>query len=106
MPRIRSIKQPVGKRTMLPRVARHGRLLTDVYRVRTEAVSRIVTELDKVTGEYRTFRKVVQQAVDRPMTGQEIEEHRNNVLRAYGSTQGYGKKNDGGSGAGKKKVKA
>ena len=105
MPKHKSIKQPVSAGPMRPRVSRHGKPLADVYIVSVPEISRVVTKQDPKTGEFTTSRRVVQAAVTRPMTPTEIELHRMSVLRARGATMSKGRKNTGGDGAGKKKVK-
>jgi len=105
MPKHKTIKQPLTSGPVLPRVSRHGRPLADVYRISIPEITRVVTTQDPKTGEFKTVRKVVQAAVNRAMTPQEITEERARVKRAHGSTMTKGLKNTGGAGAGKKKVK-
>ena len=105
MPKHKSIKQPVTAGPMRPRVSRHGKSLAEVYTISIPEISRVVTKQDPKTGEFTTSRKVVQAAVTRAMTPAEIEQHRAAVLRARGATMSKGRKNTGGDGAGKKKVK-
>lgn len=93
MPRIKSIKRPVAHLQLRPRVSRHGRPLSEVYTISVPEVSRVVTKQDPKTGEFKTERKIVQHAITRPMTQQEIDEARYKVLRAEADTINYGKKN-------------
>lgn len=93
MPRIKSIKRSLTNLTLRPRTSRHGRPLNEVYTISVPEVSRVVTKQDPKTGEFRTERKIVQHAITRPMTQDEIAQARFNVLRAESDTRNKGKKN-------------
>ena len=82
----------VTNRTLPPRHSRHGVLLTDVYRVKGEEVTRVETKQDPKTGEFKTRRVVVRQAENRPMTEAEMSVARTR-LRATESTVKRGAKN-------------
>ena len=99
---VRGKKVHAQMMSLPPRRSRHGVLLTDVYRVKGEEVSRVETKQDPKTGEFKTRRVVVRQAEDRAMTEAEMSVARTR-LRATESTLNYGKQNSGGPGAGTKK---
>jgi hypothetical protein len=88
-----SIKQPVGKITLPPRISRHNRLLTETFMVAVPAVTERKILLNKDTNEYEPVLVTISEGGLRPMTEAEIKQARHEVLRAQGPTTKWGQKN-------------
>ena len=73
---------PLQKSSLRPRDSRHGKPLTEVYKVTWKTV-----ETDKKTGEFKTVTH------ERTMTELEIQAARDRIKRASDSTNSYGQKN-------------